>query len=289
VRCDIAAARNFVYANARLLEQRVFAAWFEGGAVGSVVAAVAAYQNVDGGFGHGLEPDKRAPESQPLDVEIAFERLAMVEAHAPELLTAACVWLATIAAPTGAVPIVLPSIAGYPRAEHWDRNEYEPDLNPTAAIAAHVHALGVTHPWADRATDYSFAEIEAGRAPDEAHSLLGLAKLVEHAPDRQRALDCADRLASALTTARFMNMDPAADSYGLSPLDFAPAPDTVAHSWFDDHTVTAHLDQLESEQCEDGGWPITWQPLSEATRYEWRGIRTLNAVRVLNAYQRTTR
>ena len=40
-----------------------------------MVDAVAAYRNDDGGFGHGLEPDKLAPASQPLDVEVALERL----------------------------------------------------------------------------------------------------------------------------------------------------------------------------------------------------------------------
>lgn len=286
--CNVEAARTFVYASARLLEQRVFAALFEGGDVGGVIAAVAAYQNPDGGFGHGLEPDKRAPASQPLDVEIAFERLATVRAQIPTMVASACDWLASLAAPTGAVPILLPSIANYPRAEHWADVEYEPGLNPTAGIAAQVHALGVTHPWADRATDYCFEEIEAGRSPDEAHALLGLAKLIEHAPDRQRALRCADLLAPELATARFMKMDPEADNYGLSPLEFAQSPACVASSWFDDALIAAHLDELEAEQQEDGGWPIKWDPPSDATRCEWRGIRTVNALRVLNAYERTT-
>lgn len=282
---DVAAARNFIYANARLLEQRVFATLFDGDDVSTVVAAVVAYRNADGGFGHGLEPDKRAPASQPLDVEIALERLAMVGAQAHDLVASACDWLASLAAPTSLVPILLPSVAGYPRAEHWAADKYEPNLNPTAGIAAYVHALGVAHPWADRATDYCFDEIEAGRVPDEAHALLGLSKLVEHAPDRQRASRCAEMLVPALGTARFMKLDPTADNYGVSPLDFAPSPASMARTWFDDHVITACLEHLESEQHTDGGWPISWQPPSDATRNDWRGIRTLNAVRVLDAYR----
>ena len=52
--CDVDAARTFIYANGRLLEQRVFAALFEGRAASAVVAALAAYRNTDGGFGHGF-------------------------------------------------------------------------------------------------------------------------------------------------------------------------------------------------------------------------------------------
>ena len=284
MRVDVVGARNFIYGNARLLEQRVFATLFEGDATNAVVAAVLAYRNADGGFGHGLEPDKRAPPSQPLDVEIAFERLATVDARADQLVTAACDWLSTVAAPTGLVPILMPSVAGYPRAEHWMPDRYEPDLNPTAAIAAHVHALGVTHPWADRATEYCFDEIEAGRIPDEAHTLLGLAKLVEHAPDSQRAIRCAERLGPAIETARFMKLDPTAPDYGVSPLEFAPTPASMAHSWFGDDVIAAHLEHLRAAQQSDGGWPIDWQPPSDATRSEWRGIRTLNALRFLDAY-----
>ena len=77
---DLTAARTFVRAEGRILEQRVAEALFDGGSPDPVVHAVAAYRNDDGGFGHGLEPDKLAPTSQPLDVEIAFERLVTVGA-----------------------------------------------------------------------------------------------------------------------------------------------------------------------------------------------------------------
>src|SRR5829696_54911 len=68
-------AREFVYTAGRVLERRLFARLYEGGAHTGVVAAVLAYRNDDGGFGHGLEPDKLVPDSQPLDVQVALERL----------------------------------------------------------------------------------------------------------------------------------------------------------------------------------------------------------------------
>ena len=284
--CDVDAARTFIYANGRLLEQRVFAALFEDGAASAVVAALAAYQNADGGFGHGLEPDKRAPASQPLDVAIAFERLVMVGAHAPDLVTSACDWLETVASASGAVPVLLPSVAGYPRAKHWQPTEYTPRVNPTAGIAAHAHALGVAHPWVDLATEYCFVEIESGRVPHEAHDLLGLCRLVGSAPDLPRATRAAELIAAALPSASFMKLDSESDAYGVTPLEFAPSPTSLARSWFDDVLLEAHLDNLEREQLEDGGWPISWLPPSEASRCEWRAIRTIQALRVLSAYGR---
>ena len=282
--CDVAAARRFIYANGRLLEQRVFAALFEDGDPAAVVAALAAYRNDDGGFGHGLEPDKRAPTSQPLDAEIAFERLVMVGADAPELVRPACDWLATVASPAGALPILLPSIDGYPRAAHWQATEYPPGVNPTAGIAAHVHALGVAHPWVDRATEYCLGEVEAGRTPREAHDLLGLAKLAGVSPDRERAERAGEAIAAAVPSASFMKLDPEADAYGVTPLDFAPSPTSMARSWFGDELIEGHLEKLEQEQLDDGGWPVAWQPPSEASRCEWRAIRTIHALMVLSAY-----
>ncbi len=283
---DVEAARWFVYGNARLLEQRVYAVLFEDGDPASVVLALAGYQNADGGFGNGLEPDKRAPTSQALDVEIAFERLVMVGGSAPDLIESACDWLATVSAPSGAVPIVMPSIVDYPRAAHWNQAEYPPGPNPAAAIAAHVHALGITHPWADLATEYCLSELEAGRAPAEAHALLGLAKLLDNAPDQQRAKRASAALQSTLAKASYMRLDPGSVNYGLTPLDFAPSPQAMAHGWFDTDLIEAHLDSLEHDQQDDGGWPIGWEPPGGASRCEWRAIRTISSLRTLAAYQR---
>src|SRR6266487_3972387 len=69
-------ARLFLYRDARVLERRRFATQFEGASPDGVVDALRGYRNADGGFGHGLEPDKRTSASQPLDVHVAFEALA---------------------------------------------------------------------------------------------------------------------------------------------------------------------------------------------------------------------
>ena len=81
-----------------------------------------------------------------------------------------------------------------------------------------------------------------------------------------------------------MKLDPEADAYGVTPLDFAPSPTSMARSWFGDELIEGHLEKLEQEQLDDGGWPVAWQPPSEASRCEWRAIRTIHALMVLSAY-----
>jgi hypothetical protein len=60
-----AAAERFLRAEARLLEQRLFDTLFHGAPASGVVDALRGYRNADGGFGHGLEPDKRCPAACP--------------------------------------------------------------------------------------------------------------------------------------------------------------------------------------------------------------------------------
>src|SRR5690242_11734264 len=72
----LARAGDFIWRNARLLERRLFVYHFAHGSPHPVRAALRAYQNADGGFGQALEPDKRCPDSQPVDAEMALHVLA---------------------------------------------------------------------------------------------------------------------------------------------------------------------------------------------------------------------
>lgn len=283
---DIQAARTFILANARVLERHVHAAQFDGRSAAPVVAALAAYQNPDGGFAHGLEPDTRSPHSQPLDVEAAFERLAAVGARPSEMTDRACDFLATVG-PDGGVPLLLPSIDGWPMATHWvDRGDMPPALNPTAGIAGLAHAIGVEHPWLDAATEWCFARLEVGDLPDDAHSYIRIARLLEHAPDRVRADRLAPVVAAAAPASAMFQLDPDPDNYGVTPLHVAPTPGHIARAWFDDAVIDAHLDALAADQQSDGGWPVHWRPPGGAGVWEWRAIVTLDALVTLRASDR---
>src|ERR1700761_5237908 len=69
---DIGRAVEFLAANARVIDRRRYERLFAGGAAEPVRAALAAYRTPDGGFGHALEPDGRAPTSEPIAAEVAL-------------------------------------------------------------------------------------------------------------------------------------------------------------------------------------------------------------------------
>jgi hypothetical protein len=251
-----------------------------------VAGAVTAYRNADGGFGHGLEPDKRAPESQPLDVEVAFEALAAVGARDTELVATACDYLDTVANADGAVPIAFPGIADHPHAVHWNEIPLEPALNPTASIAAYALTLGTEHPWVGRASEWCFDTLEQDGPPSEVHALRCVARFLDAAPDRERATALGPSIAAALPGTTLYQEEPDPDQYGLTPLEFAPSPASLARSWFDDDLIERHLVHLERQQRPDGGWPIAWEPPSQASLCDWRGMVTIHALRTLQAYGR---
>ncbi|WP_107765551.1 hypothetical protein [Nocardioides terrigena] len=290
-----AAARAFLDREGRLIERRLATVLFDGADGSGVIDAVRAYRNPDGGFGHGLEPDKRCPASLPIDVECALRILLVAtggdaaagsgDPVTDELVRGACEWLASVAAPDGAVPLAFPIMERYPRAEHWSDWTYTPGLNPTAGLAGRLHQLGVTHPWLDRATDWTWARLESGFEED-AHALVEVMVFLAHVPDRDRAQAVGAHVGDWLSNAVWYRADPADPGYGLTPLHLAPSPDSPWSRLFDDATIQGHLDRLVRDQQPDGGWPITWDPPGSASALEWRGIETLRALRALRAYGR---
>ena len=270
----LAAAEQFLHERARLLDRRIYETRFRGTAPNRVVDAVRAYRNDDGGFGFALEPDLRAPTSQPIFVEIALQAMHEAGAHDEELLAGACDWLDGVAAPDGGVPPALPDALDYPRAAHWNGDwVVTPSLNPSAAIVGYLGALGFEHPWRTRATAWCLARM---RDPiGSAHTLRCAIRLAEQIGDEELLA----HLAGQLDAAEWFQREVPVTTYAQTPLHFP-------RRLFDDATIEAHLDDLLARQQDDGGWPVFWEPPGPAAREEWRGRWTLDALLTLREHGR---
>jgi hypothetical protein len=278
---DFDAAAEFMAGHARVLDRRVFQRLFQGGAPEPVRDAVTAYRNDDGGFGHALEPDLRAPASQPAAVEMALRIMDAADAWDERLVRDAIDWLTSIAPAEGGATFVLPTLSQGPHAPWWVPAEGNPvSLIQTGQIAGVLYARGFAHPWRDAATEAMWRGIDQLTNPN-AYEMFGVLAFLQHVPDRARAENALQRIGRPLRA--LVTLDPNAEGETHSPLDFAPVPDSIARPLFDDATIEAHLNHLAGAQLEDGGWTFNWPAWSPAAEADWRGFLTVDALRVLRA------
>jgi hypothetical protein len=285
---DLDAAEQFIAGHGRVLEQRVFERLFRNGHAQPVTDAVAAYRNADGGLGHGLEPDGRAPGSQPAAVELGLRILHAADAWDDALAAGACDWLAATAPAEGGSTFVDSSIEGWPHAPWWVPTPGRPaSLVSTGQIAGTLHARGVRHPWLDRATELMWARID-GLTEAGPYDMYGVLRFLDYVPDRERARRAFDDAGPLLFKLNLVEVDPAAagehEQHG--PLGFAPRPDSLARGLFSDAVIEANLAHLAGAQREDGGWTFNWPAWSAAAEQDWRGFVTVEALTTLRAYGR---
>jgi len=275
-------ARRYLYAEGRLLERRLFGVLFEQAGADAVVDALRGYRNPDGGFGHGLEPDKRVPDSQPLDVEAAFWAMDTAGRFDHDLARGACDFLQRLG--PGVSPLT-ESYRDYPRAPHWGDFALAPGINPTAGLAALLWKWDVGHPWREAATAFSWEQIDAG-LPEEPHAFGEVLAFLAWVPQRSRADEVAAKAGSHIASLSMFKLDPAEPGYGVTPLHYAPEPGSRWIGLFEPAVIEAHLDALAAGQREDGGWPISWETIGPAAECDCRGAETLRALRVLRAFGR---
>jgi len=279
-------AATFIWENGRLLERRLFEYYFQGGSKESVLSVLKAYQNADGGFGHALEPDLRAPESQPLFVEFGLRTLYDAKIRDPKLAYKVCEYVSQIADLNEGIVTITASSRNYPRAVHWNNPAPEqPSFDRLTSIVGLLNWQGIQHPWLDQAIEACLRHIRTATY-DDSHTILNAFCLIESLPQTEEVKALYAKLSDELYRARFFCLEAPPKGYGLTPLEFAPLPDSYCRKLFSDTTINDHLKALESEQEEDGGWPISWEPPGKTAWLEWRAHRTLKSLVTLESYKK---
>lgn len=286
---NLAAASSFLAGHARLLDRRRFALLLGETDTSAVLAAVDGYRNPDGGYGWGLEPDLRAPESQPggaLHAFEVFEDIAPATTpHAAEL----CDWLASVTLPDGGLPFALPVNDSTGCAPFWAQADPTVStLHSTAfvagaalRVAAHDPAVAA-HPWLETATRYCLEAIAAVNAAPHAIELCFAVQFLDAAyHTHPEAAGLLDRLGRFIPDNGLVHVEGGADDEWLRPLDFAPVPGRPARTLFSPQVVDADLRRKADQQQDDGGWRVDFASYSPAAALDWRGYATVGAVSIL--------
>jgi len=295
-------ARAFLLERARPLERRAFEHEFEAAPAWPVLDELARFQNPDGGFGHGLEPDALTGASGALATSVALHRLAEAgAANDHPLVSGAVAYLARALDPTARVWRIVPeATADAPHAPWWAQDGLEErfhgfTLNPKADLVAQLYALGpaADEGWLDGLAEDVVREVEARAAAGlEMHDLIGVAHLLD-APHLSPGL--RRRLLERVVALAEEGVGHGPEDwvgYGLKPLALAPRPDTALASVLAG-PVQAHLDHLIATQGDEGAWWPNWSWGDDAdpeawaaSRVAWAGMLTLDALRHLRAFGR---
>ena len=271
---DQAAAENFIWSAARLVDRHRYALLFKDGRAEPIIDALRGYRNADGGFGHALEPDLRGPASQPSPTLYALEILTEAGAADSELARDARAWIAQIAEPDGGFPVVLPGFDQYPHAPWYTP---QPASMLTLGLAAVLHADGVgDDDWLARATNWCWRSIDTAEQPRGYWLKYALAFL-DAVPDAQRAVDAIASLGARVDASAIAPVG-GVEGEALRPLDLSPHPGRRSRELISDAQIEAHLDTVESTQQEDGGWRFDWLAWSPAQTTDWRGTVTIRAL-----------
>jgi hypothetical protein len=289
----VRAARAFIERSARPLDRALVSSRLGETSTEAALEALAGFQNPDGGFGRGLEPDIQSSASSAIATSIGLRLLARLGAPGDHPMVAAVMrWLSgALDAERGVWPIVPEAIEDAPHAPWWTWSEDLAvpwngfRLNPTAEILAWLYR------WPDAAPAAMVATVEAGL-----RQTLEDASRIEGAYD----LKCAARLAEApgapadiaeatkaLVISSWATHDPADEH--IAPFDIAPAPSSVFAATVADRTQPA-LAELAAQQQEDGGWIPFWDwsfvdaAAWDRARGDWRGWLTREALETLAAW-----
>lgn len=298
-RPDFTKARTFLKTQARPLERRLFAFYFEDEPVENTIADLAQFQNDDGGFGNAIEPDFRMPESSPMATDFGLQIAWEIGAPSsqPTIANAVKYVLTCYDAQSGTWPMVSSEVNNHPHAPWWHYDAAKGKVsaesigNPTAQIVRSLLAWPELLPvgWLDTITGLCLERISNLTGEIGMHELGCYAELVEVLPPEvQGASQDKIKALVSQTVAR----DPAAwSSYGPQPLFFVTSPESFLCPDLR-QAVEANLDSLIDIQDPIGGWTPNWDwgpnypEVWDIARQEWQGFITLNNLRKLKAFGR---
>jgi hypothetical protein len=293
---DLAAARDFMATHARVLDRRRFELLNSETDPSAALAALDGYRNPDGGYGWGLEPDLRSPESQPGAAHHALEVFEEIAPATTPQAAALCDWLDSISLPDGGLPMALPLGMTAGSGPWWVAAD--PSLSSlqitavTAAaaqrVAAHDPAVAA-HPWLERATGYCLTAIEAIRDATFAYVLAFSLRFLDGVYEsRPEAPGLLRRLGTYIPDSGLIRVSGGTEDEVLHPLDVAPYPDRPIRDLFAADVISADLERLAGLQQPDGGWIVDYLEISAAGSLDWRGYATVRAIDILRRNDRMT-
>lgn len=262
--------RTWMYRNARPLDLALWQFYFENGSREEVVRRLGFYQNVDGGFGNGIEPDCWNPESSPygtLNAIGILREIGFLDMSHPVLLgIVRFLECGAHSSPTG-WHFSIPSNDNWPRAPWWtysEKSNQVQDLGITAPLCSFILRYGDRQSELfERVCGYVDNILENVSHTEDFGEMgvEGLAVLAEdiEVSGLSGRFDCSViRAGMADHINRSIERDPDQwQFYTHRPSEFIGSPASPFYPG-NEEIVAKELDYLIDTRNQDGVWNITW-------------------------------
>lgn len=269
-------AGQFIAGHGRDIERALFDYHFGSAAQEDLLKVLSRYQNPDGGFGQGLEPDITAPASHAFATSLALR--LMVQAGVPgshPLVARTVRYLEETQDEDGCWPFS-PAVYQHEMAP-WFQAWTWPSLNPECVIAGHLSLLGVGSPQLHRRVAALFDRLARldDLVSDQYYALQPYA--FYFLGDTEHPLRETYRSGVAWWLIR-QHLAGTLDDAGHF-FEYVGEPGSAIARLIPPTIIERELDRLESEMQEDGGWP---SPYDE----QWRAFGTVQALLTLRQFGR---
>lgn len=252
----------YVHAHGNLWERALWDYLFGEGSLERVYTCLLPYKNPDGGWGHGLEHDIKAPMSNPLMLEFLLSVMRDTGLPPGSLLDGTPEWLASIQGEDGSLSNPT-ELQDYPRAQWWEEGQTIPD-SITGNLLKHGlcpdQVRDRTRDWVSN--NVSLESIRENNWLFMAYHSFDYFLNEDQFPAieifREATLENIFRSA--------LDHEKKGEIHKLFPLfQFADGPESLVAREAPAGLIERALDHLQESQREDGGWDdehglAYWQP-----------------------------
>lgn len=294
-------ASDFVLHSARALERNIYNQIFNESKADKTLLELKNYQNPDGGFGHGLEPDLRLPYSSPVSTAFAFRYVKTRGKDtkvARNLIRSGINYLEdTFQSDDNRWYAVPPEVNDFPHAPWWHYDEDSEKTpvdefwgNPTVEILAYGLRYGGFSDSIDveRLVKTAIQKLNEREEFNSEHEIYCYLKFYKTLPSNESE-KIKDQLSNAVD--QLVCRDPSRwNDHVPQPVNFITGPESPTFG-ISETLIEENLDFLIERVDKDGVIEPNWEwgqfeSEWERAKLEWTGILTLKTLILLDKFDR---
>jgi hypothetical protein len=287
-------AAKFVRNQARDLDRLLFSYKFENASKDDVLQVLANYQNSDGGFGHGLEPDFRLKASSPMATTVGLQYCEALDIDREDVMIKSAIryLVSTYQSDGGYWPFTFLDVNEEPHASWWHTEEIVAPSeakwpNPNAEIVGYLnkYATYVPEETLRAINKRALTNLESSKYIEGLiYDILCWNRTFSYLPPplRLKARDKLERtfrkvLPTIEVTLREVRI-----------FSIAPNPDSLFYQLFSDEVNTLISAEIERQSSDGAWWPgWKWDQYEEVwnlAKAEWAGKITTECLVALDSY-----